>query len=67
MGREQIMEKVVECALEDVRRADVGWKRLIVAGGWSMEGLDRSAGVDSVGAGILQNESQLMIILMQPS
>lgn len=56
LGGEEVVEEVVECTFEDVRRANVGGKGLVVAGGWSMEGLHRSAGVDSVGARILQDD-----------
>jgi hypothetical protein len=56
LSREKVAEEVVECAFEDVRRANVGRQGLIVAGCWSMEGLDCSAGVDSVRAGVLQDE-----------
>lgn len=48
------MEEVVECLMEDSRRADVAREGLVVAGSGAVEGLDGARGVDTGGSGVLQ-------------
>lgn len=52
--REDLVEEVVESLFQDVRRANVGGKGLVVAGSRTMERLDGAGRVDSICARILQ-------------
>lgn len=53
LGKESV-EEVVEGAVQDGWRTDVGGKRLVVAGCGTVEGLDGSCRVDARRAGVLR-------------
>lgn len=51
--RKEFVEEIVEGAVQDGRRSDVGGKRLVVAGCGTVKSLDGSCRVDASRAGVL--------------